>query len=294
MEKINRSISPNIKTHLNPEVILDFYQKMEETGIYKCNSFINWLLDKWITSESGYMGLLSPSVCSFIALMSKQVPQRGSNVGGRLCFSRFKSGSKESYDWIISLREISNKSSYKRPTNVIRCMIHAIVMSSQDSLRELKRENDIEKIERIKFRAKDFRSRIRPDIYNRIEIMYDKSPTTVVRYILDVLLGEKTQIRALLVKNMDYKTITYTDSNKGKWVSLEIFNDSYRLKLFDFMASHSINCRSMLIHKLINLALILPDLEYPIFSDGVFESCDTYEENRYSYMAINNYKYTGS
>lgn len=280
-----------IWTDINPDIKIKFFFKMEEAGIYQRNSFMRWLLDKWMISESKHQDSLPSYVRSFIALMAQPLIQRGADKGDAFCISGFR-------EWAFQVREISRKSVFSSAPRVLKAMIYAVVMCSHDLLCKLLHDHCMESIGRLKFRFGDFRSKIKIDIYNRIKRLYGKSPITVVRYIIDVLLSENSHMKGLIVNNMNSTPPIYTDSNNGKWVAVEIFNDSYRLRLFEFMVEHNIKKRANLIHILIDLALRLPDitcsgmsadLQYPVEENEVGE----YLLDTYDYTAVKYNKYTG-
>lgn len=281
----------SIETAINPDIKIKFFFKMEEAGIYQRNSFMRWLLDKWMISESKHQDSLPSSVRSFIVLMAEPLIQRGADKGDAFCISGFR-------DWAFQVREISRKSVFRYAPRVLKAMIYAVVMCSHDLLCKLLHDHCMESIGRLKFRFGDFRAKIKIDIYNRIKRLYGKSPITVVRYIIDVLLSENSHMKGLIVNNMNSTPPIYTDSNNGKWVAVEIFNDSYRLRLFEFMVEHNIKKRANLIHILIDLALRLPDItcsgvsvdpQYPVEENEVGE----YLLDTYDYTAVEYYKYTG-
>lgn len=295
--RINKTV--NIETRIYPETKAAFLSKLSDANIPSYRPFLAWVLDKWAESEVSGINAVSSNVRHIISLMPKQVVPRGFKFKDTIFCSKYGINQKR-YEWIGFLIKTARESPYQRITNVVRCLVYAIIIAPSDLVRSLAYEMVEEKIGTKRFDTKEFNGYIPEHIANKIKELYNISPATIARKILDVLLlPDSTDIKSLILPYFTPINKITPDHCKGKSTSIIVEDDFYRLKVFDFMYEHGISTRAGLIYSLLDVALELPSILNPLFTDiaqvRTREALDdeSYERDLFHQMSVKYYKYTG-
>lgn len=289
--KINKRST--IETRVWPETKRSFLSKLEEAGISDPGSFTVWLVDEWAKAEFSGIEKVSFNLRILFSLMPMQVTKRGFKFGDAVFIQKYDSSSEKRPEWIRYIDTVAYNSSYQRSTNAIRCLIYATIVSPTKLIADLYNEFVLSKIGRFRFRSNIIaKIPIKEDVYNALKDIYKDCPTTIIRRILDVLLGEEGMIKNEIIKNMNIHPDKYYDGNSKKRIELIIRNDLHRLKVFEFMGEHNIKSRNGLVYSLLDVAMKIPEIISKV--RGLhYSNEDSYEQDMYEKMSINYYKYTG-
>lgn len=299
MEENRINKTGHIEIRIYPESKAAFLSKLADANIHSYRHFLAWMLEKWAESEISGFNALSSSVRQIISLMPKQVVPRGFKFGDAVFCGKYKMGQKR-YEWIDFLSKTARESPYQRITNVARCLIYAIVIAPSDLVQKLAMEMIGERIGGTRFSVKEFRGYTPKHIANKIKELYNIFPATIARKVLDVLLmPDGNDVKELILPYFSPIHKIIPDRLKGESINMVIRDDSYRLKVFDFMNEQGIVSRAGLIYSLLDVALELHSILNSLFIDTaqvqIREALDdeSYERDLFHQMSVKYYKYTG-
>lgn len=294
MEENRTNKTWHIEIRIWPETKNIFLSKLKEAGILECQSFTVWLVDQWAKAEVSGIKKVSYSLRILFSLMPMQVVSRGFKFGDSIFLKKHGSYDEMRFEWIRYLNTVAHNSLYQRITNAARCLIYAIILSPSELIKDLYNEFTLSKIGRLKFRSKKMTNvAIKENIYNALKDMYKSNPTTVLREVLDVLISGECELKKLIINNINNHPNCYYDKSSKTKISIFINNDLYRLKVFEFMSEHGIKTRAGLVYSLLEIALKMPEIMVRFREDPDNLDEDTYEQDMYEKMSINNYRYTG-
>lgn len=292
MEKNKINKTSYVSAKIWPETKKAFLSKLADVNILTYKPFLTWMLDKWAETETNGMFTVSFNVRILLSLMPKQIASRGFKFGEVVYCTKHKCGniSKRS-EWIANLYAIANNSIYKRSANVIRYLIYAVILAPLDLLEKVAKEMIEETIGKTSFASDSFVATVDFKIVDEIEKKYNISPIAIARYILDVLIQSENTTKDLILSHFNPNPMGICNKY-GMQCNMSIYNDLYRLKVFDFMIEHNIKTRAGLVYSLLDVALKTPQIITPVQIAQRTDE-DTYEDDMYKEMAIKYYQYTG-
>lgn len=275
-----------------PETKMAFLSKLTDINILTYEPFLAWMIDKWAETETNGMSTVSFNVRTLLSLMPKQTVSIGFKFGDVVTCTKFRYNNIEKRsEWITNLSTIANNSIYKRTSNVIRCLVYAVVLAPFDLLEKVAKEMTGDNIGKTHFASKSFTATVDFKVLEKINKKYNISPRTIARYILDVLMQPENTTKDLILSHFNPNPTGICNKN-GLRCDMLVYNDSYRLRVFEFMTEHNIKTRAGLVYSLLDVALKIPQIISPVqIHQGADE--DTYEDDIYKEMAIKYYQYTG-
>lgn len=296
MEENRINKTSQITTRIYPETKKAFLDKLAAAGIPEYCSFLARLMEKWAKYQkegSNSVTYSFRSLLSFMPVQTSRIARQPGKISDKLHCSMY--GINKRCEWVTEFINAARTSPYNKASNVVRCLVYAIILAPSELINNIVKEISVEQLKNLRLENSYFWSNIKPDIYNRIESLYNQSPTSITRCILDILLlDEEGTLHDILINNLSYKHKRYIDSYSNKIIGLNISNDLYRLKIYNFMATNNIQSRSKLIQMIIDLALRLPEIvDINLLNKYQDNQEDDPEVDTYKRMSNQYYRYTG-